>query len=111
MTSCLMGCCECLLLIAESGHCYRGGRKKKQKNAGGLIEGSLKSCKFGLCKVILRNYLLESLCTFPCENCRAEPLKRASNESDLNVVRRILQLAPVEAWDVVQSEKISALGV
>lgn len=90
----------------------RGGKKKrKKKKAGGLIEGSLKSCKFGLCEVILRNYLLKSLCTFPCENCRAEPLKCVSDKSDLNVVRRILQLAPEEARDVVQSERISALGV
>lgn len=105
MTSCLMGCCECLLLIAESGQCYW------KKKARGLIEGSLKSCKFGSCKVILGNYLLKSLCTFSCKNCRAEPLKCISNESALNVVRRILQLAPAEARDVVQSERISALGV
>lgn len=82
-----------------------------RKKASGLIQGSLKSCKFGLCKVILGNYPLKSLYTFLCKNGRAEPLKCFSNESAFNVVRRILQLASVEARDVVQSKRIGALGV
>lgn len=61
-----------------------------ESKAIGLVQGSLKPCKSGLCKVILRSYLLKSLYTFLDENGRAEPFKRFPNESAVNVVRRIL---------------------
>jgi len=82
-----------------------------EKKNSGLIQGSLKSCKFGLYNVILGNCPLKSLYTFLCKNGRAQPSKCFSDESALNLVRRIIQLASVKARDAVQSKRIIALGI
>lgn len=81
---------------------------ERKKKASGLF---IKTLQIWLVKAILGNYPLKSLYTFLCKNGRAELLKWFSNESSLKMVRRIMQLVSVEARDMVQSKRISPLGV